>query len=214
MNRLFIILLLALLAGCAQLRGPAPLAPAQQADAWAQHQAALADFNAWMLRGRIAIRTADDSWSASLHWREQPPDYNLRIVAPLGRGTVELAGNAELVTMQAPDQPEQTAPDAETLLLQNLGWSVPLAGLTYWVRGLPAPDWAVDRLTLDANGRLATLEQAGWGLKVSDYLQSDGLHLPRRLELIHDEFRLRLVAQSWEALPAAASTQARWIVPE
>lgn len=196
--RILLIALLALLAGCAPLmERPVPHDTEQ---AWQLHQHQIADIDSWFLRGRLAIRDDRESWTASLHWRQQPAEYVMRLLAPLGQGTVELRGDQDFVSLLTTDNQLLTAPDPETLMLDNLGWMVPLDSLLYWVRGLPQPDRRVDELDLDTSGRLAKLQQDGWQLVIDDYMPVNGKSLPRRLELANERFHLRLVVQSWEDL--------------
>jgi outer membrane lipoprotein LolB len=196
--RRVLIAALLLLGGCAPLlERPAPVDTDQ---AWLAHQSQVAELESWFLRGRLAIRDDREGWTANLHWRQQPAEYVMRLLAPMGQGTVELRGDDGFVSLLTTDNQLMTAPDPETLMQDNLGWSVPLDGMVYWVRGLPQPGVQVDELDLDTAGRLAMLRQAGWLITIDDYMSANGRSLPRRLELAHEHFHLRLVVQTWEAL--------------
>ena len=59
---------------------------------------------------------------------------------------------------------------------------MPLAGLHYWILGIPVPA-AAERHTLDEWGRLKSLSQSGWDIRFLDYARYDGEELPRRLVL-------------------------------
>jgi outer membrane lipoprotein LolB len=196
--KLLLLALLLLLGGCAELlERPAPVDSEQ---AWQVYQRQAEDLESWFLRGRLAIRDDREGWTANLHWRQQPEEFVMRLLAPLGQGTVELRGDHDFVSLLTTDNQLLTAPDPETLMLDNLGWSVPLDGLVYWVRGLPQPGIKVDKLDLDAAGRLANLHQSGWLITIDDYMSANGRSLPRRLEMANEHFHLRLVVQTWEAL--------------
>ena len=57
------------------------------------------------------------------------------------------------------------------LLEQTLGLRLPVTGLRYWVRGLPAPG-PTALLQTDAAGRLTRLEQNGWVIEYPSYAPS------------------------------------------
>lgn len=186
-----------LVGACAQV----PTQPAVDESAeWSEHRARLASLDSWFLKGRLAVRTQNDGWNVTLHWHQQPGQYTLRVLAPLGQGTAELHGNAGQVTLLTTDNRRLTAATPEALLLDNLGWTVPLAGLTWWVRGLPAPDAPVQDYSLDTEARLGTLEQSGWHITINEYKRALGRDLPRKLELVNEWLELKLVVLSWEPL--------------
>lgn len=165
---------------------------------WRVHQSKLAGLNQWVLRGRIAIRVDKEGWTATLHWRQQQNSYSLRLIAPLGQGSYELTGNDRTVTLRTADNRVVYADNPEMLLQQNLGWQLPVSGLAYWIRGLPEPGLATDRLLLDNNGRARDISQAGWRVTYSDYMISKGYELPEKLTMQHEKLRIRLVIQDWE----------------
>lgn len=96
---------------------------------------------------------------------------------------------------------------AEELLMRTTGFRLPLDGLDYWVRGLPAPGSEAER-ELDVWGRLVRLRQLGWDIEFLEYGEHAGLDLPaklfaRRLAGVgsiarHDDsFEVRLVIERW-----------------
>ena len=91
------------------------------------------------------------------------------------------------------------AESPEALLEREAGWSVPLAGLRYWIVGAPAPDGAVSTLELDGQGRLARLEQAGWTVIYERYGALDGLALPGRIRFSNESVEATVVVRRWTA---------------
>jgi len=144
------------------------------------------------------VQTPRDGWQAGLQWRQAGEAFSLRIVAPLGQGTYGLDGDASGVVMRTPDNKSLTARDAETLLSEQLGWTLPVAGLHYWVRGIPDPAAPVSRLQLDPLGRMIDLEQSGWHIGVLSYGRSGAVDLPLKLFLHSDQLKVRMVVQNWE----------------
>ncbi|MCI0401607.1 MAG: lipoprotein insertase outer membrane protein LolB [Gammaproteobacteria bacterium] len=190
-----------LLTACAELPStPIPGTPLQEA--WRSHQAELLTLQHWSLTGRVAIQTEKDGWNATLRWTQQDDAYSMRVISPFGQGSYELQGSAHGVIMRTADNQTLVAQDVEALMLENLGWSVPVAGLRYWVRGIPEPAWPVDTIALNDEGYMADLQQSGWRVSVLRYVKQGDLTLPAKLFMHNARFKVRLVVENWEADPS------------
>lgn len=192
----YALLFALLLGGCAQV----PERPALEeiTPLWLEHQQQVGQLSSWDINGRIGIRTADQSGTASLFWRQQGASYEMRIVAPFGQGTYILTGSPSRVQMSGPDDLLLTAGTAEELMLTGLGWSVDLQGLRYWVRGLPQPGNAFANLELDAKGRLDSLQQSGFNIDIERYATVDKYNLPEKLLIENDELQLKVLIKRWQ----------------
>lgn len=194
MRRLWCLGLAALLSACA---ATPELSPQQQQQAWHQHRQSLVGLGDWSLSARIAVNTETEGWNGQLYWRQGGDDFQIHFSAPFGQGAFQLDGGRHGVEMRVSDGQIYSAADAETLLQQNLGWRFPLSELRYWVIGLPAPR-AEPTLTLDAEGRLATLAQDHWTVRYPDYLRVDGVVLPKKVFVDNHDLNVRLVIDHWE----------------
>lgn len=194
MRALFLLGLL-LLAGCTS----APVLPpvADPVRAWSAHQHQLAAVTAWALGGRIAIRTEDEGWQASIDWRQEGQDYAIHLTGPLGQGSVHLQGDGHFVSL-SDGETALVDEDAEALLYREMGWRVPVAALRYWALGLPAPGAAEQEL--NPQGRLERLHQSGWSIEFRDYVRHGELTLPGRLFISNHRAQIRLVVDRWERL--------------
>lgn len=188
--------LAALLAACAVT--PPRGAPGDAERAWRTRQAALTALTDWSFTGRIGITLGDQGWHASLYWRQQAESYDIQISGPLGQGVGMLHGGPEGVLLRTSDHKERRAMDAESLLYAQFGWWVPVSGLRYWLRGLPDPQQAA-QTTLDDNGRLTQLQQAGWEIRFTRYAQLADLALPDRLTLSNDRMKVKLIVDAWRS---------------
>ena len=189
-----------LLAGCAGLPREG-LAPGDR-QAWDARRERLTAQEQWSLAGRIAVFSEQESWHATLEWRQDGPRYTLRLDGPLGSGSARLRGGPDGVLLRGSDGTRLAAADAEGLLAEYLGYAVPVEGLRYWVRGVlePGRDYRPE-YTPDAP-RLARLHQAGWDIRFLDYRRHDGLELPRKVFLEGRGFKVRLVVGEWSAAEA------------
>ena len=185
-----------ILSGCTQL--PEKPSEADQISLWLEHQIAVGQIYSWDISGRVGIKTDRDSGSATLHWHQFGSDFEMRIIAPLGQGTYIFRGSPAGVVMLGPDNVVITADNPEQLMLDALGWSVNLAGMQYWIRGIPEPDTTYSKLSLDGYGRLGYLDQAGFSIEIQRYAELEKFSLPEKLTIKSDDLQLKMVIKSWE----------------
>lgn len=198
MRQWFTALLAILLAGCATPGGQAPDGKMNQA----ARERLILGREAWALRGRIAVSDGEDGGSARINWDAGPNRYELWIYAPLAQGTWRLEGDSESAVLAGPEGTFRGT-DAQSLLIQHLGWHLPVTGLRYWVRGLEAPG-PVGAIEFDAKGRLAVLEQDGWTVTYTDWSSYPELDMPRRIEAEFPPYQVKLVVQDWALRESSA----------
>ncbi len=187
----FVLLALAF-SGCARAPVENRIAPS-----WENRKDELMRLETWNLKGRIAVRTQNESGSGSLFWVQRRDMFDIRVIAPLTGRVYELSGGAGSVTLRTPDRNTLQAEDAETLLRQTEGWYFPVSGLVYWIRGLPAPALQVDSLLLDEENRVSALNQGGWSIRYKNYLRTGATSMPARLDLENEHVRVRLSVREW-----------------
>nr|WP_298375389.1 lipoprotein insertase outer membrane protein LolB [uncultured Halomonas sp.] len=197
---LILLLSLVLLAGCAA-QTPIPEAPRQSGD-WSAQLERLTSLDRWRLAGKVGLRTADDATSANLDWQQAPFFYRMMISGPFGAGRSTLDGSPEGVTLTTPDG-RFSARTPEQLMQQQLGWSLPISALDYWMRGLPAPN-APHEMQTDDRDFPRELRQSGWTIDYRDWAWAPalngGLWLPQRLVMTFDDLRATLVVNQWRPL--------------
>ena len=164
---------------------------------WDARMDELMGLETWNLKGRIAVRTPDESGSGSLHWAQRRDEYDLRVIAPFSGGVYELSGTAGTVSLRSPDNSLLQAGDAESLLYEAAGWRLPVSEMVFWIRGIPAPSLQVDRLLLDGENRVSELSQGGWSIRYKRYTAAGGVSMPARLDLENGEVRVRLSVREW-----------------
>jgi outer membrane lipoprotein LolB len=144
------------------------------------------------ITGRLAARHADESFTGGFSWRHAASADEMLITSPLGQGVARIVREGDSVVLTTAEPREYRANDAESLTEQVLGFRLPLAGLADWVRGAPAPSSSA-KTEKDAEGRLRTLEQAGWRIEYQDYAGER----PSRLRLTYPGIELRLAISQW-----------------
>ncbi len=196
MSRLAAVSVLALvLSGCVS-RSVIEVEPL--GDDYVRRQAILSQSDAWSLSGRMAVRTVDDGFSATLNWQQDGADFSVRLNGPLGVGTVLLDGNPDEVTLRSKERGTEVFTDPERSLRARLGWTVPVTSFRYWALGIESPAIPVDLREVDEVGRLKHLQQAGWNVEYQSYQGAAGADLPRNLTVDNGEVRLKVVIRQWE----------------
>lgn len=188
---------IALLAGCSSFGSRESVEGHGNPAQWREHKQQLTGLDGWQINGKIGIRAPKDSGSGTLFWLQRQDYYDIRLSGPLGRGAARLTGCPGKVSLEVANQGRYDAATPETLLEEQLGWKLPVSHLSWWVRGLPAPD-SKSRLSLDADSRLATLEQDGWQVEYLSYAQQNGYWLPERIKLHGSDLDITLVIKEWQ----------------
>lgn len=147
--------------------------------------------------GRIAVRYRDEAASGNVAWRHARDGDELLITSPVGSSVARLVRDGTGYVLTTAEPREFRADDAEALTGQVLGFRLPLAGLSDWIRARPVAGRPAD-LVRDAQGRPEVLVQDGWRIEYQE-LRADGL--PVRLKLTYPGLELRLAIHDWKTGP-------------
>jgi outer membrane lipoprotein LolB len=188
-----VLLLLTLLLGACGSIAP----PAGSNDNWNRHSRQLQALDHWQLRGRVNVRYYDENHTPRIQWQQMDEQYHIRLWGTFNAGNTEIEGRPGRVVMEQ-DGEVLSAESPEDLILQQLGYELPVSYLEYWIKGLPAPQGEAD-LQFDELNQLLAINQQGWTVQYSDMRQYGEVALPRRVEVfrLNDEVRLRFVGLDW-----------------
>lgn len=163
----------------------------------------LESLSGWEMRGRLAVDTGERAFQGRFAWRQDRDQLALSVRGPFGAGSFEIAGSPEAMTLRARGE-SWTLVDPETELSDLVGWWVPVGSLGAWLVGVP--DRLFDaRPQFDPDGQLVALEQRLWRLDYGAYQLSEGVLVPRSIQLSHDALRLSLTVDAWNPIGAAAT---------
>lgn len=140
----------------------------------------------------------EQSVSGRLSWRHRGAEDLLLLADPMGQGVAELESGPGGAKLRLASGEVRTAPDAERLLRDTLGYSLPVGRLPAWLLGNADAGGA---LIKDAAGRPQRLVENGWQI---DYgYESDAAEaLPARLTVRREgELELRLRIEEWRTGP-------------
>ncbi len=177
------------LAGCAAL-------PPTERAGWQQHQRQLASLDKWTASGKVAVRSGEESGSASLTWLQLGVHSHVQLSGPMGFQATRIHSDGERLHVSQGEQEttvDLRSPDA---LRQLTGWDLPVRSLSWWLRGLPAPHSQARETVTDQ--LLRELRQDGWTIRYGGYSSYDGYTLPTRLDLEREDSRARVILRHWE----------------
>ena len=155
-----------------------------------------ADFN---LLGRISIQDQKQRLSGSFRWQHLAISDEILLFTPLGQAVAEITKDQEGVRLITSKLEAFYADDVESLTEEVLGWRLPLNGLQYWIQGTHSPTSAAEK-DLDNKDQVVAIRQDGWKIHYSSYTpaQLNQIPLPKILDLIYTNLRIRLVVDDWK----------------
>lgn len=154
------------------------------------------DFN---ILGRISIQDEKQSFSGSFRWQHLATSDEILLFTPLGQAVAEITKDDEGVRLITSKLEAFYAADVENLTQEILGWRMPLNGLQYWIQGTHSPVTAAKK-DLDSKDRILAIRQDGWHIHYSSFApaQINLIPLPKVLNLIYQNLKIRLVVDDWK----------------
>lgn len=144
----------------------------------------------WAFEGRIAITGKNDSWSANVNWEHSSNEDLIKLSGPLGQGGAIIHLNAAGVIIDHGGGEVQSSAEVESFISQQVGLSVPVKSLRYWVIGVPDE---LQSVTVTEKG----FEQAGWQNQYKAMQSVSGYVLPRNMTVTNDTVKLKLFIDQW-----------------
>lgn len=190
-----LILTAVFLTGCATQMEPPFDHPTYQPEPWKLRKVKISRKSNWFIQGSVGVTNQGKTQIASFSWKQRGVNYAINIYGPLNIGAIGLAGSPGMVTLIKPNG-KYTAPNAETLMQQQLGWYLPVSNMYFWIRGLPAPG-GINGQSYDNYGHLIDLEQQGWTIHYDSYQAFGDADFPRKIVMDNQALHVKLVIKSW-----------------
>ncbi|MEY3338034.1 MAG: hypothetical protein RL245_1026 [Pseudomonadota bacterium] len=176
------------LAGCVSLLSVHTL-PTMLPATWDARRETLQSWGRFDSHGRVAIARESEGFSAAWRWSQRAQRSTLELDGPLGVGGLRIEFEAE----------EASNVSSRRALEEQLGVSLPVESLRYWMLGVPDPRVSVEEQIAADAPRLESLRQHGWTVAFKNYAPVSGANyeLPRRIEATRESLRVRLIIEGW-----------------
>jgi outer membrane lipoprotein LolB len=186
--------LLLLLAACAGQQAKQP-----GDENWQQHSDRLRELTRWSAEGKLALRTPEQSESASLNWHQTGVITRLQLSGPLGAAATTLYSNGQTLEIRQGGEISSWDLTDTSALARETGWSLPLLALPHWIKGVPAPDIEIQDMQMGPDpARIETLRQDNWDIRYEAYAEFGTFTLPTRLRIQRDDTSVRVIIREWQ----------------
>lgn len=198
-----LILLSLTLGGCSLQPTQPKLSPhrssAQPEADWPEKWKAIQKIHAWMIMGKIGIRTKEQADSAVINkWQQIEDEYLIELSsAVLGLGKTVLKGNGQELYLTNSDGETLYSQEPQILLQSQTGWELPLSNIPFWIKAIPAPGKPY-QIQFDPQGNPQEIKQDGWTISASRFQPFHQLNLPGKIVLSQKGNRITFVIHTWE----------------
>lgn len=184
-----------LISGCTTLNLPSTNNQHFNKLSWNQRAKKLRSITRWDIDGAFSVSENNKTNLASYTWRQNNNRYQIAISSSLNLYSVKIYGKPGKVRLQEAQKKAISARSPEILMQKRLGFSLPLSDLSYWIRGLPAP--GSNKKSFDRYGHLSHLQQQGWSVQFSNYVQLAKADVPRTLKISGRGIKIKIVVKHW-----------------
>ena len=183
MIRALILLLLAVFAtGCTTIE---TAIESINLDVYQEHAASVSTIDHWNLRGKISVRAGSKGEIGRILWIRDGDSHQLELYGNFGSRRIRLIQDSDSVVLEDTQGRKITGSSMQAVLEQRTGQSLPVESLTYWIVGAIDPDYMSVNVW-DVEGRLISIQQAGWTVNFSKYGNVGGYKLPTRFDMVAD----------------------------
>lgn len=187
-KKILLIFVVLLLSSCAINSVP----PTVHYLPWAKREAQLSAIRNWQMYGALGIRYANQTSMAHFTWQQTAGHFAINIYTPINLGGVKITGDTHQVILWKSATEKIIAKTPEQLMNKELGWSLPLFDLRYWILGLPAPQIPY-KAKFDSYNHLSYLEQQGWKINYFAFQSIKNIDLPTSILLTNLQLQVKLV---------------------
>jgi outer membrane lipoprotein LolB len=173
--------------------------PVNQQISWSKRKALLQHIQHWRAQGIVGVRYKNKAQTANVNIMVNNNQYQLQLYGPLGADRVIIDGNANRVSMRTSDGRIYNANTPEHLLTEQLGWSLPVINMLYWLRGLPAPNLTAN-IRFDEYHHIKNMRQQGWLIHYSRFSGVNNYDLPTKIIMHNHGLTATIVIGEWQLL--------------
>jgi outer membrane lipoprotein LolB len=143
-------------------------------------------------QGRVYVRYGPRAFAGSLRWQHALERDEVWLGGPLGQTAAHIVRDSTGAILTTADQQEYRSTSIEALTREGLGWSLPLADLSYYVLG-KVPEDAAASAERDGSGRIVQATRDGWSVRWVALSDAASAQRPGRIELGKGDVEIRFV---------------------
>lgn len=175
------------------------ITPIDNADlAWEKRKSYLYTHPEWVAHLSLVGVTEQEKFKTRIIWQQRHDGYQIKLRDFIGRTVALIEGSADKVVVKTSKGERYEDQNAETLIYGLFGLRIPVAGMRYWLRGVPQPDTEYIDLLLRADGLAENMRQAGWQLSYRNYADQAPVQLPTHAVFEYDDLALTVKVARWE----------------
>jgi outer membrane lipoprotein LolB len=155
------------------------------------------------MQGRVFVRSGRRAFSGSIRWRHEATVDELWLGGPVGQSAAHIVRDPQGASLTTVDGQTYRSMSLDGLMQNALGWTLPVADLSHYVRGAIPPQVAESSITRDERGRVSSLAHDGWVVELTATSQSRpaaSSMRPARLRLRKDDVEVRIVIDQLDAI--------------
>jgi outer membrane lipoprotein LolB len=195
------LLIISLVGGFAAGCAAPPERVAEPRVDWLERRDMLREIEEFRMEGRLALNTGRRGYSGTVSWEQNDDIVDFRFRGPFGFGGFRIHGDPEQLRVKTTAGEEFLLRDPEQEMTERFGWSLPVHSMRYWILGVSDPALPASEVP-GGEGLLESIEQGGWTVRYDGYGDTEGLLLPRRLDMERGDVRIRVMADRWD-IPGA-----------
>ena len=154
---------------------------------------AVTDFE-FIVQGKLLLTLADEKTALQFSWQQNQDDYVIDVWGAFGQGRTQLRGTGKKMQVTR-GQKVIVAGPPELVMQQQLGWSMPVEAMRYWILGQPQPNICFADYAIDEAQSNVRFRQSSWAVSVvlvngANTARQDPQ--PKQVELIRDDVAVRV----------------------
>ncbi len=185
------------------LSGCANIEPSTTNVEWDTHQQRLDSIAQYKANGKLGYISLEQRQSLNFQWQHAPRSSQLRLTTFLGQTALNLNITPTGAFVETYDDQSYASPNAEALIQQLTGLTIPVEQLSDWLLGDPT---GADSYQLNDTNTVATLSKQingqRWELEYIKYtdvqLSGVNLPLPQKLKLKQQDTSINIVISNWD----------------
>lgn len=168
------------------------------------NQSQLQHLSNWTILGKIGITQGSKRDTAAInYWHQKGDHYDIQVSSTLlGLGATVIQGDPDYLTIEAAGEEPVSSSNPQQLLIESVGWQLPLGAMPYWVKGIPSPDspytWQQEHQSQEL-----LLLQSDWTIRYDRLeplsTEPEAPYLPRKIVMTQGNKEIKIVVNEWIA---------------